>query len=112
MLNKVKKFPLIKEDRLENIIDYADEINNLVATIVLLKGDEHLHNPILLQELVNKLLTSYKVQWAEHMSDEKSSVKLLEFKSWITSKSDAVSKVQFPKWIENKKKSFEVKTSA
>lgn len=68
LLDKLKKCPIIKENRLDTLVEFSDEVKNFVATIECLNKEEHLHSPILLNELLNKLPTSYKLSWVEHIS--------------------------------------------
>lgn len=45
----------VKEDKLLTLVNLADEVNNLV-------NNDHLKNPFLLEELLDKLPVSYKMK--------------------------------------------------
>lgn len=98
LLDKVKSFPVIKEDKIDMFIDFSDEVQNLVGTIESLNEEDHLRNPILLQELLNKLPTSYKLMWIEYLETRPSkNLKLIEFALWLDNKANKISVLQTPK---------------
>ncbi|XP_058455399.1 uncharacterized protein LOC131432862 [Malaya genurostris] len=63
LLKKVRNVPPPKSENLSSIVCYRLAIQNLVDHIVLAEQQAHLSNPMLLQELVDKLPTSLKMQW-------------------------------------------------
>ncbi|XP_074031706.1 uncharacterized protein [Leptinotarsa decemlineata] len=112
LLEKIKKFPPVREEKLELFIEFCDEIKNFVATIESLNEEEHLHNSILVNEIMSKLPTSYQLSWVEHLSKlEKPRFKLVELGKWLDEKANAASQIQIPKYDiqENTSKSKYVK---
>ncbi|XP_065095606.1 uncharacterized protein LOC135717443 [Ochlerotatus camptorhynchus] len=63
LLKKVRNVPPPKSDNLGTIVVYGLSIQNLVDHIILADQQAHLSNPMLLQELIDKLPTSLKMQW-------------------------------------------------
>ncbi|XP_058828010.1 uncharacterized protein LOC131687931 [Topomyia yanbarensis] len=63
LLKKVRNVPPPKSDNLSSIVAYGLSIQNLVDHIILSDQQAHLWNPMLLQELIDKLPTSLKMQW-------------------------------------------------
>ncbi|XP_074040766.1 uncharacterized protein [Leptinotarsa decemlineata] len=112
LLEKIKKFPPVREEKLELFIEFCDEIKNFVATIESLNEEEHLHNSILVNEIMSKLPTSYQLSWVEHLSKlEKPRFKLVELGKWLDEKANAASQIQITKYDiqENTSKSKYVK---
>jgi len=91
-----RKTPTPRAGRLSTMVDFAGAVVNLVTTITTLEMPEYLHNLQLLQELVDKLPDSLKLQWGV------SSVligrcTLTEFAEWVDMVAEAASKVSIPK---------------
>ncbi|XP_055543765.1 uncharacterized protein LOC129729278 [Wyeomyia smithii] len=63
LLTKVRSVPPPKADNLSTIVAYGLVIQNLVDHIILTDQQAHLSNPMLLQELIDKLPASLKLQW-------------------------------------------------
>ncbi|XP_074032901.1 uncharacterized protein [Leptinotarsa decemlineata] len=102
LLDRLRKFPIIKEDKLDILIAFSDEVKNFVYTVQSLEENEHLCNPLLLQELLNKLPTSYKLNWVEYITEKTVKNKLIEFCSWLGSKANAACQLQIPQISEFK----------
>ncbi|XP_055623485.1 uncharacterized protein LOC129766911 [Toxorhynchites rutilus septentrionalis] len=66
LLKKVRNVPSPKSDNLNTIVTYGLVIQNLVDHIILTDQQAHLCNPMLLQELIDKLPTSLKLQWGTY----------------------------------------------
>ncbi|XP_062713369.1 uncharacterized protein LOC134290283 [Aedes albopictus] len=66
LLKKVRNVPAPKAENLSSIVAYGLAIQNLVDHIILADQQAHLANPMLLQELVDKLPTSLKMQWGTY----------------------------------------------
>ncbi|XP_062557202.1 uncharacterized protein LOC134222066 [Armigeres subalbatus] len=66
LLKKVRNVSPPKSENLSTIVTYGLAIQNLVDHIVLADQQAHLSNPMLLQELVDKLPTSMKMQWGTY----------------------------------------------
>lgn len=95
LLNDIKKLPQIREDKLGMFIEFSDEVKNFVATIESLQEEDHLHNPLLLNELLLKLPVSYQLSWTEHISKmQNPKFKLTEFSKWLDEKATTASYVQ------------------
>lgn len=63
LLKKVRSTPSPKADNLNSIVTFGLAVQNLIDHLVLSDQQYHLTNPLLLQELVEKLPTPLKMQW-------------------------------------------------
>lgn len=95
LLNKVRNFPFVRSDRLDLFINFSDEVKNVVGTIETLDGTDHLRNPILLQELLEKLPNNLKLNWIEYISSRTfQKPKIVEFSSWLERKASFACQIQ------------------
>ncbi|XP_062713936.1 uncharacterized protein LOC134290758 [Aedes albopictus] len=83
LLKKVRSVPPPKSDSLNTIVVYGLAVQNLVDHIVLADQQAHLANPMLLQELIEKLPTSLKMQWGAY-KQQFVSVNLATFSSFMS----------------------------
>lgn len=66
LLNDVRSTPTPKPEKLETLVNFGLVVRNLCAHLVSAGQEMHLANPILLQELVDKLPANVKLGWAMH----------------------------------------------
>ncbi|XP_058816672.1 uncharacterized protein LOC131679946 [Topomyia yanbarensis] len=66
LLAKVRSTPPPRADRLETLITYGLVVQNLCSQLIASGQIAHLGNPSLLQELVEKLPASIKMDWARY----------------------------------------------
>lgn len=64
MVAKVREIPAPKVNRLETLTKFGLMVQNLAAHLRAVGQDNHLCNPVLLQELVDKLPDTVKFNWA------------------------------------------------
>ncbi|XP_053692317.1 uncharacterized protein LOC128740775 [Sabethes cyaneus] len=64
LLNKINQIPPPRQDRLETVIHFGLAVQNLVDHLKAAQQSNHLTNPVLLQELVEKLPGSLRLDWA------------------------------------------------
>ncbi|XP_062699013.1 uncharacterized protein LOC134284280 [Aedes albopictus] len=67
LLQKVRSVPAPKAEKLETIIDFGMAVRSLCDHLEAAGQREHLSNPTLLMELVEKLPAHTKMQWADYM---------------------------------------------
>ncbi|XP_062538070.1 uncharacterized protein LOC134206384 [Armigeres subalbatus] len=67
LLQKVRSVPAPKAEKLETIIDFGMAVRSLCDHLEAAGQQEHLCNPTLLMELVEKLPAHTKMQWADHI---------------------------------------------
>ncbi|KXJ76116.1 hypothetical protein RP20_CCG010296 [Aedes albopictus] len=67
LLQKVRSVPAPKSEKLETIIDFGMAVRSLCDHLEAADQREHLSNPTLLTELVEKLPVHTKMQWADYM---------------------------------------------
>ncbi|XP_062704773.1 uncharacterized protein LOC134287084 [Aedes albopictus] len=64
LLNKVREAPAPKPDKLDTLISFGMTVQNLVDHLEAAGQTAHMCNPILLQELVEKIPTHLRLDWA------------------------------------------------
>ncbi|XP_062699455.1 uncharacterized protein LOC134284515 [Aedes albopictus] len=83
LLRRVRSSPTPKADNLKSIVDYGLTVQNLIDHMVLSEQQAHLTNPLLLNELVEKLPTQFKLQWSSFKQTQLN-VNLATFNSFIS----------------------------
>ncbi|XP_062714355.1 uncharacterized protein LOC134291087 [Aedes albopictus] len=66
LLNKLRDVPAPKAENLKSVIEFGLAVQDLVDHMQLARLDEHLCNPMLLHELVERLPAVYKMQWSAY----------------------------------------------
>uniref|UniRef100_A0A182NGE3 Peptidase aspartic putative domain-containing protein n=1 Tax=Anopheles dirus TaxID=7168 RepID=A0A182NGE3_9DIPT len=92
LIEKVKRMPAPRADRLETLAEFGFAVKNLCATIRASGLPEYTCNVVLLKELVAKLSSATCIEWARHRQ-RLSSVTLTEFGRWIGDLAEALSGV-------------------
>ncbi|XP_062539025.1 uncharacterized protein LOC134207318 [Armigeres subalbatus] len=82
LIAKINAAPAPKSDKLDSIIEFALTVQNLCATIEACELLEYSYNVVLLRELVDKLPSSLKLDWAKHRRTLPS-VNLSTFADWL-----------------------------
>ncbi|XP_062703871.1 uncharacterized protein LOC134286288 [Aedes albopictus] len=94
MLHRIHQVPPPRHDRLETIMHFGLAVQNLVDHLKAANQYNHLANPVLMQELVEKLPGSLRLDWA--MFKTKQQVATLEtFGEFMSSLVTAASEVSF-----------------
>lgn len=95
MIAKVRATPPPKPDRLETLVSFGLVVQNLCGHLRAVGLERYLANPILLQELVDKLPTTVKFNWALYQ-EQVSTVDLNVFCDYMTKVSSAASGISQP----------------
>ncbi|XP_062705726.1 uncharacterized protein LOC134287612 [Aedes albopictus] len=95
LIEKVSSLPAIREDKLDTLVDFAVHVQNFCATVDACGLQEYMYNVSLLHQLVSKLPSSLKLNWAQHRLTEPTA-NLATFSSWIYALAEAASIVTFP----------------
>lgn len=66
LLRRVRSCPPPKADNLKSIVDYGLAVQNMIDHMIISEQLNQLNNPMLLNELVDKLPTSLKLQWGAY----------------------------------------------
>ncbi|XP_041631504.1 uncharacterized protein [Drosophila kikkawai] len=82
-LNSVREVPPISEQHLARIVPFATRVSNLTAFLQSAKAEQHLGNPTLMEELVAKLPTSKRVDWARHAASIEPFPTVAHFSTWL-----------------------------
>nr|XP_041632286.1 uncharacterized protein LOC121502649 [Drosophila kikkawai] len=82
-LNSVREVPPISEQHLARIVPFATRVSNLTAFLQSAKAEQHLGNPTLMEELVAKLPTSKRVDWARHAASIEPFHTVAHFSTWL-----------------------------
>ncbi|XP_043661619.1 uncharacterized protein LOC122625598 [Drosophila teissieri] len=81
-LNNVREVQPISEHNLAKIIPFATRVSNLTF-LQSAKAEQHLGNPTLMEELVAKLPTSKRVDWARHAATIAPFPTVVHFSAWL-----------------------------
>ncbi|XP_037931374.1 uncharacterized protein LOC119666163 [Teleopsis dalmanni] len=98
LIEKMRQLPPPR-GRLGDLIDFAVNINNVVATIEACKLNSYFNNPLLLHELISKLTEDMKLKWALH-SASIAEPTLRDFSAWLSSLANAASRVATPSFLD------------
>ncbi|XP_062705689.1 uncharacterized protein LOC115258970 [Aedes albopictus] len=94
LLNKIQLVPAPRHDRLETLIQFGLSVQNLVDHLKAAEQLNHLSNPALMQELVEKLPGSLRLDWAIYKN--KNQLATLEtFADFMSGLVTAASEVSF-----------------
>ncbi|XP_058446466.1 uncharacterized protein LOC131427358 [Malaya genurostris] len=106
LLSKVRSVPPPKADRLESLISFGLIIQNLCGHLRATQQEAQLQNPMLLQELVDKLPANIKLDWALY-KQHVSVVDLGTFGDYMSALVSAASDVTTPAGWETPKISID-----
>ena len=93
VIERARSLRNVRNDDLESLIDLANAVGNLVTTMKLMNSTGHMSNPQLRRELVQKLPSSQKLLWGEHIA-QRSDVDLETLADWLSNRADAASCVR------------------
>ncbi|XP_058816404.1 uncharacterized protein LOC131679685 [Topomyia yanbarensis] len=79
---KIRSLPPPDMDRLETLINFALSVENLCATIEACEVEDFMYNAALRYELIAKLPSQLKLDWAKH-SRQLQSPKLSDLSAWL-----------------------------
>lgn len=66
LIEKVRTSSMLRADKLDTLIEFGTLVQGLCDHIIAAELLEHLENPTLLKDLVNKLPVEYKMKWASY----------------------------------------------
>jgi hypothetical protein len=92
MLSKLRQTKLIRHDDINAFIEFATKIQNMVATMHVTEVTGHLTNPSLIKEIINKLPSNMKFQWAMYVTnkiDNPMTVTLDNLSEWLMEMANA-----------------------
>lgn len=83
LIQRVRNEPAIKADKLDTLIPFALSVQNLCSTIDASGLVAHMQNPMLLQEIIEKLPAQLKLNWAMHAQLVQGGVTLATLGNWL-----------------------------
>ncbi|XP_062708631.1 uncharacterized protein LOC134288289 [Aedes albopictus] len=95
LIGKINELPMLREDKLETIMDFAVEVQNFCSILDVCGLEEHMYNVSLLHQLVSRLPPSIKLDWARYRQTCPK-VNLATFGNWMYSLAEAASTVTIP----------------
>lgn len=81
-IEKLRKQTPVKSDKLETLINFSVSVDNLCATMEASQMNDYLNNPLLMQELLEKLPPNMKLDWASFRS-RCPTINLITFQEWL-----------------------------
>ncbi|XP_058817214.1 uncharacterized protein LOC131680519 [Topomyia yanbarensis] len=94
LIGKIKNVPAPRYDRLETIMEFGLAVQNLVDHLVAAQQENHLSNPVLMQELAEKLPGTLRLEWAMYKNRDATPT-LRTFGSFMSRLVTAASEVTF-----------------
>ncbi|XP_037809650.1 uncharacterized protein LOC119602292 isoform X1 [Lucilia sericata] len=82
-IQKVRLYPNVPDGKLDQLIGFANKVNNMATFLKSVEGEHHLYNPSLLSELVSKLSTTKQMQWAEKCLSLNKTANIIDFSNWL-----------------------------
>lgn len=82
-VNKMRSMPVIADTDLGRLVEYSATVGNLVAFMKCVKGDRHLDNPMLLEEIICKLPLRYQCDWAQYVTIQRIEPDMIDFNNWL-----------------------------
>ncbi|XP_037952530.1 uncharacterized protein LOC119683016 [Teleopsis dalmanni] len=83
-LDKIQQFERVMERNVDSLIALSSLVRNFVAFLSSAKCEQHLNNPILLEQLVYKLPPSKQFEWARHATTLKEYPTIKQFSVWLS----------------------------
>ncbi|XP_067628474.1 streptococcal hemagglutinin-like [Eurosta solidaginis] len=93
-LAAVKEISPISENGVVKIISLATKVKNLSAFLQTAGGHQHLANPTLISELINKLPMSKRLEWARYSSAIQPYPTVVHLSEWLSEIASLICKVQ------------------
>lgn len=95
LVGRIRDMPAPKAEKLNTLTDFGVTVQNMCATIEACGVDEYLCNVALLQELVDRLPATIKLNWAMHRQ-KLPKVILSDFGDWLGELVEAACVVTMP----------------
>ncbi|XP_058443961.1 uncharacterized protein LOC131425801 [Malaya genurostris] len=101
IVRKIRALPPPSIEKLDTVIHFALNVENLVATVEACEIKDFMYNASLKYELMERLPPTLKLDWAKH-SRNNPTPNLLEFSSWLRSIAEDASSVSIFIGSENR----------
>lgn len=95
LITKIREMPSPKTEKLNSLIDFGVSVQNMCATIHACGLDDYMCNVALLQELVDRLPPTVKLNWAVHQQTIHRAM-LSDFGEWLGKLVEAACAVTIP----------------
>ncbi|XP_062698793.1 uncharacterized protein LOC109420058 [Aedes albopictus] len=109
LVYKIRNMPSPRTEKLSTLIDFGIAVQNMCATIKACGLDEQLYNVALLQELVDRLPSTIKLNWALHRQTLPSAT-LSNFSDWLEMLVEAACAVTIPSSVTSNPSKTEKRT--
>ncbi|XP_065363858.1 uncharacterized protein LOC135957111 [Calliphora vicina] len=93
-LQQMKEVQPIAENAIDKLVPYSIKVRNLAAFLESANGYQHLSNPTLMEELVQKLPMSKRLDWAQFASTLPQLPTILDYSTWLQRVANLVRSVQ------------------
>ncbi|CAG7727389.1 unnamed protein product [Allacma fusca] len=105
LIEKAKSAHTVKVDKPKSWIVFGGAVRSLVANMNAFKESPHLSNPLLMDELVDKLPTQAKIDWGKVVVKMERDPTLEYFDNWVARRRDILSAIKmYPKSVEKSTK--------
>ncbi|KAM8712018.1 hypothetical protein ACLKA7_012524 [Drosophila subpalustris] len=82
-LEKISEIPQIFENSLDKIVPFSSKVANLIIFLETANAAQHLNNPVLLSDLVNKLPIRIRIDWSRYAACIRPYPNIKNFGDWI-----------------------------
>ena len=93
-LREVRELPQLSENSLSKLPDFATKVNNLAVFLQAIDGQQHINNPTLLDEIVQKLPMSKKMEWAKMAMQLKPYPTVVHLSAWLGEMAAIINSIQ------------------
>lgn len=93
-LDQIRKLPKMTEDNYSQLIEFSTRIRNFVAFMRSAKAEFQLYNPQLLEELVSRLPSQRRMDWAYIWSQKDGQVSIDNFSDWLSNVAKVASLIE------------------
>ncbi|XP_055590290.1 uncharacterized protein LOC129742417 [Uranotaenia lowii] len=94
LANRVQQLPGPSSEDLKSVIDFGNAVDELTQHLRVSKLNDHLSNPILMQQLIQKLPSCYAMQWVD-FKRQQSKVNLETFSVFMENLADKALEVSY-----------------
>ena len=103
-LQQIREISAISEGAVEKLVPFAVKVQNFAAFFKTANAYQHLMNPTLMNELVQKLPMSKRLEWAQFGATLGRLPNVSDFANWMTTVANLIRSVQNPLRFQNEPK--------
>lgn len=91
-IEKIRQLPTVKIEKIETLVNLSVAVDNVCATMEASNLSTYINNPLLMEELVDKLPNDYKINWSRFVARVPTK-NLITFQEWLHDEAEHACKV-------------------